>query len=281
MLNPTIHITLWDLHDILKGLSVMFPSDLAQEIFDASEPYAIRDRFVVEKSGTTKAKRVKKAQAFSISDAEVEVFNGLLSAYRKAEGHRFIAIRREDAMWRQLGEVAYDAKEFCIALGYVDHNAGYLRYIKKGIELMRGKYGLNKFKYYRDRIVDEIGLERILAEDDNPEGTEKFTQAYVTMLRKESGVTQDIHSFMVTQRVDLLYGRQSAEAMKVSYSDYLRAQFAELNFMGGVPETGQLHGDQAKQRVRSHLNKVGVESKDLGGVGSMKQYYKDLHENQK
>ena len=281
MINPTIHITLQGLHDILKGLSVLFPRELAQDIFNASEPYAIRDRFVAERTGSSKAKRAKKAQAFSVSDDEVETFNGLLTAYRKAEGHRFIAIRREDAMWRQLGEVTYDAKEFCIALGYVDHKAGYLRYIKKGVELMRGKYGLNKFKYYRDRIVDEIGLERILADDDNPEDTERFTQAYVTMLRKESGVMQDEHAFTVTQRVDLLYGRRASDSMKTGHSDYLRAQFAELNFMGGVPDTGQLYGDQAKQRVRSYRNRLGVESKDLGGGGSMKQYYKDLHENKK
>ena len=52
MTDPTIHITLSSLHTILKGLSVMFPKELAQDIFDASEPYAIRDRFVVEKKGS-------------------------------------------------------------------------------------------------------------------------------------------------------------------------------------------------------------------------------------
>lgn len=278
MLNPTLHITLSSLHKILQGLSVMFPRELAEEIFDASGPYAIRDRFIVEKKGSTKAKRVKKAQAFTIPDEEVEVFNGLLTSYRKAEGHRFIPIRREDAMWKQLAEVAHDAKEFCSTMGYVDTNTGYLRYIKKGVELMRGKYGLNKFKYYRDRIVDEIGLERILADDPTPETTKLFTDTYVKLLLKESGVTQDPHAFTVTQRVDLYYGATACTEMRVTPASYLKAQFAELNFMGGVPETTHLHGDQAKQRVRSYLNKQGVEAKDVGRSGSMKQYYQDIRE---
>ena len=276
MQDPTIHITISDLKKILTRLAVMFPEQLAEEILVESQPYAIRDRFVAEVKGSGKAKKAKKAEKFSISEDLVEQFNGILTSYRKANSHRFIPIKREDVMWKLLSEVAHDAMQFCTTMEYKDINAGMLKYISKGIELMRGKYGLARFKSFRDRIVDEISLEKIYVEDEFPIETTQFTECYLQLLAKESGISKDGYTFTMSQRVDLLYARRDADLMKVDYFQYLKAQFAELNFLGGVPETVHLHGDNAKQRVRSYLAKQGADSKDMDSSDSMLLYYRNL-----
>ena len=279
MQDPTIHITLSSLKKVLGKLSVMFPSELAEEILERSQPYAIRDRFVVTVKGTAKEKKVKKAEKFSVSEEDVELFNQLLTSYRKSNNHKFIPIRREDVMWKTLSEVTHDAIDFCNTMEYKDKSIGMLRYITKGIDMMRGKYGLNKFKSYRDRIVEEESMERILVNDNDPWKTEQFTTCYVQLMAKESGVVIDKEYFTTTKRVELLYGRLCADDMKISYVDYLKAQFAELNFMGGVPETSHLYGDNAKHRAKSYLAKRGVEAKDMEGSGGIMEYYKTLKKN--
>ena len=276
MQDPTIHIKISDLKKVLSKLAIMFPDQLAEEILVESQPYALRNRFVAEVKGSGKAKKAKKAEKFSISEDLVEQFNGILTSYRMANSHRFIPIKREDVMWKLLSEVAHDAMEFCTTMEYKDVHTGMLRYISKGIELMRGKYGLARFKSFRDRIVDEVSLERIYAEDESPIETTQFTDCYLQLLAKEPGISKDGYTFTISQRVDLLYGRRDADLLKVDYFQYLKAQFAELNFLGGVPETVHLHGDNAKQRVRSYLAKQGVGSKDMDNSESMVEYYKRL-----
>lgn len=276
MTDPTLHITKSALIKILRDRAIMCPTALAEEIFLDSQPYALRDRFVAEVKGSLKAKKGKKAEGYAVAEEDVELFNKIITAYRKNLKHVFIPIRREDSSWKQLGEVASDAKQFSELHVFKELQSGYLAYITQGIDLMRGKYGLNKFKSYKDKISENFNLERTLREDTNPSGTETFTLAYINLMKEESGVWMDANEFTTNQRVDLLTSRIQADKMGVKYKEYLRAQFSELSFMGGVPETYHLHGDAAGQRVKSFLAKQGVESKDLGKVGGMKEYYKNL-----
>jgi hypothetical protein len=276
MTDPTIHITKSALIAILTTRGIMCPRDLVEEIFLDSQDFALRNRFTAEVKGSTRARKAKKAEVYAIPEGEVELFNKILTSYRKTLKHVFIPIRREDVQWRLLGEIASDAKAFSELHKFTELQSGYLAYVTKGIELMRGKYGLNRFKSYKDKISDDFNLERTLRDDNNPEATEKFTLTYINLMKEESGVWMDANEFTNAQRIDLLMGRLQAEKQGVKYKEYLRAQFAELSFMGGVAETYHLHGDAAGQRVKSFLAKQGVESKDLGKSGGMKEYYDNL-----
>lgn len=276
MTDPTLHITKSSLLFILRKRAIMCPEALVEEIFEDSQPYALRNRFTSEVRGSKRARRAKKAEVYTIPENEVELFNKILTAHRKTLNHVFIPIRREDVQWRLLGEVASDAKAFHELYGFTELQAGYQVYIGMGIDLMRGKYGLNRFKTYKDRIVEEFGMMKTLSSDKEKEATDRFTSTYVTLMKEESGVWMDENEFTLSQRVDLMTARAQADRMGVKYREYLRAQFAELSFLGGVAETYHLHGDAAGQRVKSFLAKQGVESKDLGKSGGMKEYYSKL-----
>ena len=282
MKDPVIHIKKSALLKVLQELCVMFPHETTEEILQHSQPYALRDRFTVQTSTVKSSKKASKAKAYAVAEQDVELFNRLLTFRRQQLHHRFIAVNRENPLWKIMGEVTHDAIEFIKVMGIASKEDGFNHYIDRGIELMRGKYALNKFKLFRDRIAEEYSMELEIAKDPNPEKTETFIIEYINILRTETGVCIPMQELSTFQQMDLHRGRLDADNLKMKYATYIRAQFSELAYLNSVPEPAHMHGDNARNRARAYAAKKTVEHKELGtNVESMKDYYDNLSKNTK
>lgn len=282
MRDPAIHIRKSDLLQILKDIYVMFPNEVVEEILTRSRDVAIRDRFEVQTNTIKVARKATKAKAFAVSEADVQLFNRLLTFHRKELNHRFVAIRREDSLWKQLSEVTHDALLFCETVGFPSKEEGMKWFIIRGIRMMRGKWGLNKFKYCRDAIIEEYNMEQELMQDPHPEKTLEFINAYIKVVRNESGVRISPTDFTTSQQMDLHLGRKDADSISMKYTTYIQAQFAEMAFMNSIPEPVHLHGDNAKNRARAYKGKSALANKEFGaGVESIRDYYASIKDTEK
>lgn len=271
MRDPAIHVKMSALKEILSNYGITDKTVL--DILVELNPHQIRDRAVIE---TRTARRKRTLKILDVPKADTKLFNRLLTLVRKEKGHHFSTIKDSGKEWALFCDVVKEANNFCDSFK-IARDLGYVEFIRIGIKLMGRKYSLNKFKSYAQRILDYYVYVLAIREDDSPEATEDFYNAYCAVLIKYTGIDLDIDN--VEDYVNMVYAKQACDECGAKYDDWVEAQFDGLSFTGGVPEFNQLYGENAVKRYRAFMAKSAVKAKKSGvnfKSGAEEDYWKSL-----
>lgn len=262
MRDPALHITKSDflivltkvlgstkLHE-MKGIE-----QIVDDVYAAAIPYHIKNRYIIKGDTKTIKQMARVIDHRNVASFSVERFNGLLNNLRQLKGARFIQkLNKGSKEWLLLGEILTTADSFVTTFQFEIPEEGYKAFINLGLDLMGRNYGLNKFKYYASKIHEKYEAVKVLEEDNYPEGTIKFWEAWKVAMSEHAGGSYDI--VIPEKMIHMIYGRQEADEAKARYTDWIEAQFDQLAFMEHIPELSQFYGQNAKLRYDKYqLNK--------------------------
>lgn len=254
--DPAIHITRSDLILVLERCEVPDAKSLAAEIVREAKQYEIRGRFVVQGN----AAQVKRAGKRSSAECPLtpEKLWRILYAERVHRKHAVITpVNRGDSAWTMLMEIARDAYEFGEQFPTKPLDDAYRQYVSLGLQFMGRTYGLNKFKYYKERIFERKGCEVLVAQDPDPELTRVMVSIWSKAMLKHSRVIPASEDLSVVDLSCFMFARDDAEQVGAKYSTWVEAQFDRLAFMNVVPNLNQFHGEGAMKRYKEYMLKNG------------------------
>lgn len=275
MRDPSLHIKLSDLATLLESLGQDSPKELANTLIMLAHEkgYQRRDRVLVTTTAS-KGKTLKKVVAKPNAD-DTNTFGSILEITRRRLKHKLVqSINPQSKDYNVLKEVAQLAHTF-VQEFQLSKELGYQKFIELGIALMRNKYGLNKFKYYGEKIFELQETYTLVTNDDNPLATEAIALIYNEFLQKEAGLTLPFAKENYSEWVNFYYTRLDCKTYNASPKDWIKAQFDGLAFMSAVPELSQLYGDNAYKRYISYLSNKATTKKSTNPQPQTEEPVKD------
>lgn len=262
--DPSLHITKSNLARILAEVEFNArtnPMSLADAIMTASIPYQIKDRYLqlLEQNKVTKDKITRSIKADqTTSDQDVGKMNLILHTLRMASNPHVKPkpILRDSKDYLMLKDITKLAIIFCETFGIENKNEGFKEYLTIGLSLMRN-YSLNRFKYYDNRIHEDLNARVTLAHDPDKEGTESFKEMLVEAMRYYSSMEFFIKKDEHHSLLHVYHGRVHADEVGAEHDDWIIAQFEGLAFLDTLPELSQFYGENALGRYKKYMvNKV-------------------------
>ncbi len=281
MRDPSLHITKKNLAKILNILEFNVRTsgeELSEKIFYVAGPFQIKDRYL--KLLNTKTPLKKKLEKSLKADAGmpdkfVELFNGLLTSCRQAQ-NSFTKVRlitKDNKDYILLKEVAKIAHEFSEHFDIQPRKDGYLEFIKLGLAMMP-KYGLNKFKYYQNKIFDSFDNQLQVVTDTNRQATLEFYNIWQAKMVEYSGLEDFVDiEYQYDKFIHILLGRQASDVVQADYELWIVAQFEGLAFLSAIPELSQFYGDGALNRYERHLKATIEYAEEDEKTKDLKGYY--------
>lgn len=254
MRDPILHIKKSDLVKVLAGLLEGDSKEItkfANDLLSKANRYQLRSMYVIKAAGKTRTKLQKTVDAES---GYVEKFNGMLSAMRLHKNHlNAKPVRKTDPNYIQLKEITKLAVEFAEDYGIEFKEEAFKFFISTGLDLMGKRYALNKFKYYKQKIVEKYEALEIIKRDNNPKSSERFYKVWKIVLAKYATALVDIeteedYSHIVLARIE-------ADEYNADYKQWITAQFEELAFLDAIPSLNQLYGLNAARRYQKYTTK--------------------------
>ena len=252
--EPSIHISEAKLVKVLKSLNVYIvaitPKELAQQILKRSRTYSLTNRVLLAKNQKIK-KKGEKILMSGIKDASS--FAKLVQLIRKQKKHKGINIVKVGSRdWSFVKEVTKLAIDFCKDFG-LGGNIGFKRYIEIGLNKMK-KFSWMKFNNLHQSICIEYEALIEIEEDETPKQSAQVCKIYQNILMEGSGIAHDYNS-IPEKYVYFVKVKDEANKLKVSFYDYVKAQFFALEYINGIPDPSQMIGDKAISRVQAYLIK--------------------------
>lgn len=252
--DPALHILKSDLIAALKALKIEKPIAMAYKIFQATKSKQIKNRVMVRTNAAQTKRLTKRGNA--ACPLKPERFWRILYTERIKHKHTTITpINQGDSAWTMLTEIARDAYEFGEMFPATPLDAAYHRYVDIGLTLMGRGYGLNKFKYFKEKIFETQGRLVLVEKDPDKEATDDFQAVWEQEMQAHSKVSVDI---TVLDRAHFIYARVEAEKANASYRDWIAAQFKGLAFLNTVPNLTQFHTPDAAKRYTEYTLKHGL-----------------------
>ncbi len=228
------------------------------------KPYAIKNRLAFK---VTKIRKKKLEKAVKNSSENVGTFQRLLVDYRKSINHKRVKlIDVGDSQYNMLKDIVANADEF-IKIFELNKIVGYNEYIKRFFMLLEKRvYGINKFKFYNEKIFESYEAITIMNDDlkslKNKENTLNLYSIWQELMAQYTDEKGEIDN--EEQFLNFVFARQEADGLDADYTDYLKAQFEKLQSYGYLPEMGALFGDNARKRYKSYMYKRGIKKKNKG-----------------
>lgn len=246
--RPALHLSQDDLEKILHEISYskLAPKSLALELMRKAVPFNIKNRV----PSNLDAKQKKKVDRIVASDNSiVEKFNLILETVRKESGHQRIkSIRKGDVDYTMLMEVSKMAYEFSEVFEYVPREDGYKVFCSLGIEMMGKKYGLNRFKYFEEKIYEKAEYAIHIANYEDKQGLQLLSGFYLSCVEEYGGQPDYSVNKDLTKLIYILWSKQMAEDIGAEPSLFIKAQFEEFKPMGFIPELPQLSTPKSIER---------------------------------
>jgi len=282
MRNPTIHITLSTLTDVLGKMGSKNPDKVALRIFTLAHPFNIKDRYLVSSTADVRKKVLRSVATAKQTSMTVQRFNFILTTCRMEVGHRHITPIREGGRdMNMLKEICQIACEFCANTNIANIEEGCKTFIQLGLHKMKhsNTYGLNKFKYYENDIYRMYESAEMVSNDPKPRRTRRFYTIYQTLLAEYAGIDRDYSD--IEYYVCFVCARLEAERVKADPEDWLRAQFEELvKWVDAIPTPNQLFSDNALKRYNSYcksIKKAVVPAEDVIDWDKSKNSFEQLY----
>jgi hypothetical protein len=254
--DPSIHIKESDLIRLIKD------KDLAQSIVKKAKSLSVSSRSVYANNNKLE-KKVEKLKLASRSDAG-KFAQALLLIRRKFKHRGLQLIGPTDTEWLILKDICVGATEFCNEFGF-KLELGYREYITIAMGMMKN-FSLNKFKSLHGPICNIFEAQSEIQRDKSPERTSKAHDFYVATIHEKIGFAKG-YDTVPEKFVYFIRMVGLADSMGIDTRTYIKAQFAGMDWRGGIPDPMQLVGDKALQRVQQycfeHNIKLGKQSQGI------------------
>jgi len=277
MRDPAIHMTRSSLITVLELIGYKHPKALADNIFRLGEGYQIRDRFITNITSKKVNENMERLKKLNKAPMSVDQFQLLLIDVRQKHNHKMISrITATDKDYLLLKDVCLIACDFAKAAETQDLASGCRMFLNLGIEMMRNKYALNKFKTFRDKIYNLYEFYSTLANDPTPELTEEVQQVYVQAIKDltQADFSQDYNK--LEERINFFYAKNDIQKNNADIDEWVTAQFAVMfNDYDTLPSPNQLYGDNASKRYRTFkmFKKLPSEERSKPQQGSIMAEY--------
>ena len=244
MREPGVHITKGQLAHILRKMGLDSPESVSETICSHAKRFTLSHRSVVSTNQQIE-KKAEKVRASSKSEAGL--FAQLLVIARRRAHHRGIQISKPGTTeWLTIKEICKLATEFANEFD-LPLKEGYMAYLESGLSKMK-HFSLVKFKNMHSSICDEYEAKRDIKEDEYPEKTREAHDIYMGMIAdrtgNSTGYTKQPEKYKYFVEV-----RKQAKESGISVKDYIKAQFAALDWANAYPDPAQLVGVKALQRL--------------------------------
>lgn len=250
--DPSIHIKESELRKILneglgKGVSIN-----VEGILKKARKKSCNNRSV----SITNDKLDKKVTKILKSRADdVHVFNNILFMVRKRAKHfGFRKVEENSRDWGLLKEITSLALDFTNEF-HLDRKKGFTAYCDIALSKMN-KFSYPKLKSMFESICQIYFNKQEIENDDTPHLTKSIHDFYVKMIVQRTGNPIDYYS-QPESYYHFITVKNLVKEKKIKYEDYIRAQFAGLDYMNGVPHPAQLVGDKANERLSRYLYESG------------------------
>lgn len=261
MRSPSLHIFEKDLVKIFKQLDIydvnMSYKKLAHEILLHSKKYSLTKRIILINNEKLK----KKTGRLVLSEIKsAAYFSKLAYLIRKQKKHRGINITKVGSRdWINVKEVTKLAIDFCndFDLGI---EKGFKIYIDIGLNKMK-KFSWLKFNNLHQSISIEYESRLEIEDDESPKETKQACDVYERILLEGSGITFNYITLPEKYKY-FIEVKKIVKNLGISINDYIKAQFAALEWVGAIPDPSQLVGDKAISRVQDYLMKNKPKSKE-------------------
>lgn len=253
--DPSLHIKRSDLFNILrrympKGTDLEAMTSI---IMHDAKHLSVTNRSIVSSQDKIE-KKTNKLKASSRNDADR--LAKILTLLRRQMGHRGVTmIPPGHKDWLMIKGITGNANDFCnefqLATGI-----GYTKYLRIGISKMT-KYTLPKLVNMYESICNTYLAESELESDPTPEKTTLLYNYYRSKIAEKTGLVNS-YTDNPEKYVFFYKAKLAAEKYGVNYRDYVDAQFALMEYRGGMPDPIQLVGDKATERLNKHMFKEGI-----------------------
>lgn len=254
MRDPAIHVRRSDLIKILED--VRFSSnigqllDMADKIVVAGRKYSLKGRTHIE---LTKESKKKAERVVSATVEHTDLFNNILCQERLALSHKGLRpIKRTDSDYAMLSDIVVMAVEFHETFVFEDTRESFRIFIEHGLKFMGKRYGLNKFKYYKERIFSVYESSQLLLNDKNIEVTNALYTSYrehvMEAAKFDFKCIDDPEKY-----INFYYAAEHVDQLGCDPGAWITAQFMGLAFANAIPDLVQLHGDNALTRYQKYL----------------------------
>ena len=261
--TPILHIRRDDLTVVLNKI---LPDNVAiTKVVDKLYDVAKREKFQLKSMYRFEALSKTKKRGDRVLNAEntkVEIFNRLLAGIRTEQRVKGVTklILQTDKEYVVLKEITALAIDFHEQSGNNSLEQSFIFFIKVGIELMRKKYALSKFKYYKDKIYDRHVVQLVINKDNAPELSKKFYAIWKRIVKGYAPDYIDIES--EEDYANIVLARMEADEMKATYDDWITSQFEGLSFLDVIPNFNQLYGINAKKLYQEYVNNKSYKRKE-------------------
>lgn len=272
--DPVLHIKQSDLITILNEIeysSRTIGLKLSEKIFTAAQPYQITDRYldILNLKSVAKKKVSRSMEADNVPNGLIEKVNLMLIDIRQKLNSRakVRGITKKSNQYLMLKEITKKAYDFSVHFDIVPKTDGVREFLELGIGFM-GKYGLNRFKTYEERIYEAFEGKLAVLTDPNKEQTRDFYAIWQEVMLEYSGIQEitDIDKDL-TKYANMVYARAEADEYDADYRDWITGQFEGLAFLNVIPEVYQMFGEGARNRYSKYKkdqlsNKSNTDSDD-------------------
>lgn len=268
--KPSLHITEENLIKVLTEIDDSFfkrgnRKVLAKQILKRGKIYSLITRNLLENTGKT-AKRASKIIASDMDDA-VEFSKVLLYCRRKAHHKGLQQIAPGSKDWGFIKESAFLANDFCKDFD-LSRKEGYTQYCTIALTFMK-KFSLAKLNSLHSAICTHYDAIRTIASDPTPKTTEELHHHYTKLLAENTSIVTTF-SQIPTKYIFFIHCAEACRRFSVSPYHYIKAQFEGLEWASAVPDTAQLVGPKAEERLVKYLAKhkeeIENESSKLPGI---------------
>lgn len=277
--EPSIHISKKNLVRVLKDL---FPNKspiewehekLANEILVRSKQYSLTNRQL----HVNNAKLLKSTSKVVLSTRDdAGVFAQLLNLIRKQRNHRGISLIKVGSQdWNMVKEIASLAIGFCNDFNF-KREEGFKIYIGMALDKMP-KFSLSKFNALHQSICDDYDCIQQITLDMTPNQTRQVMQIYEKHLGEKTGIVKD-YSKIPNKYIFFIRAKEEALKYRVSFENYVAAQFKGLEWANSYPDPNQLVGQGSIDRLNKFLVEKGIkpgEKAKEDNVDKVAQWLKD------
>ncbi len=197
----------------------------------------------------------KVAKILKSQSDDVQIFNNILFMVRKSNRHfGFRKVQEGTRDWGLLKEITALALDFCNEFE-LERKSGFSKYCDIAIKKMN-KFSYPKLKSMFESICQIYYNMQQIEKDSTPHLTKSIHDFYVKQIVQRTGNPVDYHS-QPESYYHFITVKHIVAKKKIKFEDYIRAQFAGLDFMNGIPHPAQLIGEKANERLSRYLYEQG------------------------
>lgn len=259
--EPSIHISLTKLTEILEDLNLKKPEKLAVMILKKGVNYSLSNRVVHITNDKVKRDMTRIIKA---SDGDTKLLNKLIYLIRTNKlKHKGISMIKSSnlSQWSMLKNLTNVCIDFCNNFN-LKKKEGFTIYLEIGLAKISSSRNLvNKLVDMQESINKIYEAKEIIDNDERSKVTMEIHEYYIKKIESQTGIYNSFISDPIIYKC-FVGVRHIIDKYKVPYKIYIDAQFVGLSFTESIATPYQLITEKAIERLNSYLykNKLKIDN---------------------